>query len=202
MSSQNNTTPIVSDDTLHLNDVETFPSTFQSTVFEPGDLMISLRNINGLAVFDPDTLQIKFISAGRFTRQHDPDFMEGDRISVFDNRNFTMDSDILGEPPASRVVEIDVLTGEATPALDATNAEESFFTAIMGVHQRLNGGNILVTPSGEGRVLEFTADGRLAWRYENRIEEQRNGRITMATVLPETMDEAFFNKARASCDIN
>lgn len=69
----------------------------------------------------------------------------------------------------------------------------------MGVHQRLENGNILVVPSDEGRVLEFTADGRLVWRYDNRVAPNMNRRTYMAMVLPEHMDEAFFRERSKNC---
>lgn len=195
MSSKRNSAPIVTGDTLHLNDVETFPADFESEVFNPGDLLISLRNINAVMVVDPKTLEIKFVSMGRFVRQHDPDFLIGDRISVFDNRSFTLAPE--AGPKVSRIVEIDARSGEVASVLDGS-AEESFFTEIMGQHQRLENGNILVVSSGEGRVREFTPDGRIAWSYENRVGE-KNMRIYGSEVLSSEFDEAFFEEKRAAC---
>src|SRR3954453_11829109 len=64
----------LSDDPLHLNDVEVlreemagaFPS------FAPGDLMVSLRNLDTIAVLDRDTHLVKWRMTGPFLRQHDP----------------------------------------------------------------------------------------------------------------------------------
>jgi hypothetical protein len=74
-----------SGDLLHLNDVEPFPSTMTPGFFGPGDVLVSLRNVNTVLVFNTDTRKIKFVITGRFTRQHDPDFIDGNRFSVFDN---------------------------------------------------------------------------------------------------------------------
>lgn len=197
MSSTHNRRPWVTGDTLHLNDVDTFPSDLSSEVFAPGDLMLSLRNINTIFVMDPETWEIKFISTGHVMRHHDPDFIAGDKISVFDNRNLGPSSE--EAPLYSRIVELDVATGAATPVLTG-DGEEPFYTMIMGVHQRLPNGNILVINSDDGRVLEFSADQRLVWRYSNRIDDTTNGRVYMAMVLPETMDEAFFEERIALCN--
>jgi hypothetical protein len=196
LSGQQNGAPIVTGDTLHLNDVETFPEGLQSEFFRPGDLLISLRNINAIMVLDRETHIVKYLSIGGFVRQHDPDFIAGDRISVFDNRSFTL-ADEAG-PPSSRIVEIAVGSGDLTTVLDG-RGKEPFFSEIMGVHQRLENGNILVVPSGEGRVLEFTASGDLAWRYDNRVEPRLNRRVYMARVLPLQMNEAFFKGQAAKC---
>lgn len=71
-------------DTLHLNDVEVFPSSPPTGHFQPGDIMVSLRNIHTVLVFDPKSQNIKFIKTGDVIGQHDPDFIDGDTISVFD----------------------------------------------------------------------------------------------------------------------
>ena len=77
--------PRVSGDVYHLNDVEVFPRSLPEGVFKHGDVMVSLRNINTVLVFDPKALKIRFVSTGQFVRQHDPDFIDGNRFSVYDN---------------------------------------------------------------------------------------------------------------------
>jgi hypothetical protein len=182
-------------DTLHQNDVETFPAGMASDMFKAGDLLVSMRDVNTVFVIDPTDLKVKFLSVGRFLHQHDPDFLKGDKISVFDNHNIPQSDTVTR---ASRIVEIDARTGAVTPVIDGTG-EEPFFTDVMGSHQRLPNGNILVVPSGEGRVLEFTPEGRLAWRFDNRVAKGLNRRIYNAMVLPESMNEAFFKAKRATC---
>ena len=186
----------VSGDTLHLNDVEVFPNNTESEIFEAGDILMSLRNINTVLVADPDTYKIKFLSVGGFVRQHDPDFMDGDVISVFDNQGQTLDPKF--GPPASRIIEIDARTGERRVILDGAG-EDPFFTNIMGNHQRLENGNILVNVSRQGRVLEFTPEGDLAYEFTNVIDRSTIGRTYDARILPAFMDEAFFRMARQEC---
>ncbi len=195
-SSLSNGAPVVSGDTLHLNDIDIFPSNLQSDVFEPGDIMFSLRNISGVFVVDSETLEIKFQSLGQVMRQHDPDFLPGDRISVFDNRNFTRGSQT--EPARSRIVELDAKTGALTVALGEEESEYAFYTEIMGEHERLENGNMLIVSSTQGRVMEFTDDGRLAWRMDNTVGD-KNLSVMAASVLPEQQDEAFFSSLAKSC---
>lgn len=187
----------VQGDTLHLNDVDEFPVGMESNIFEPGDLMVSLRNINALFVFDPESLKIKFLSIGRTLRQHDPDFLPGDRISVFDNRNLKPSTG--PEPLSSRILEIDAINGSTKVTLQGHD-DSRFFTGIMGVHEHLTNGNILVTSSDEGRVMEFAPDGTIVWRYDNRLSDGRNGRIYTAMLLPEYMNATFFDQGQSSCE--
>jgi hypothetical protein len=171
----------------------------ESQIFTKGDLMISLRNINTVLVFNPETLKIKFISTGKFLRQHDPDFIKGDKISVFDNRNLSPSTRPI--PKSSRILEIDALTGDSTVALQG-NEKTAFFTRIMGVHQRLKNGNILVTSSDEGRVLEYNQKGDIVWAYDNIDSKNNKYRVFAAKVLPPSMDESFFENAKLKCASN
>jgi outer membrane protein assembly factor BamB len=178
---------------MHLNDIEAFPSTMTSDIFSPGDLLLSVRNINTVMVVDPKTWTVKWKSTGPVLRQHDADFMPGDRISVLDNRNF--DSAPEAGAPASRIVEFDVKTG-AVRTVVSGDGPVPFFTRTKGVHQRLENGNILVTSTHDGMVVEYAPDGTPVWRFEHRVAPDKNRIIYHARVLPPEMDEAFF-KARA-----
>jgi hypothetical protein len=197
MSSLHNSNTLVRGDTLHLNDIEVFPSSLRPGTFAPGDIMLSLRNINTVMVIDHDTHEVKFRATGRFLRQHDPDFVDGDRITIFDNRNLSPSRG--PEKRASRVVELDARTGEMSVVLDGRQ-ETPFFTDIMGTHQRLPNGNLLITSSREGRIIEVLPDGSVAWEFQNRVDEHRNGLVTMGMVLPPEMDEAFFRRLAAPCN--
>jgi hypothetical protein len=196
LSAKDNYRPTVATDTMHLNDIEAFPSTMTSDVFSPGDLLLSIRNINTVMVVDPKTWKVKWKSTGHVLRQHDADFLPGDRISVFDNRNF--DSAPEAGPAASRIVEFDVRSGAVKTILSG-NGPVPFFTSTRGVHQRLANGNILVTSTGEGMVVEFTPDGQPVWRFEHRVEPNKNRIIYHARVLPPEMDEAFFRERAKTC---
>jgi len=196
LANVSNGSTAVSGDTLHLNDVDVFPRGWASDTFAPGDIMISLRNINAILVFDPETLALKFLSQGRVLRHHDPDFLPDGTISVFDNHN--LEPDIGPAEGRSRIVELSVPDGAATTVLGAEGAP-AFYTAIMGTHQRLQNGNILVNSSGQGRVLEFTPEGELAWRWSNLEDDGDNGRTYVAMVLPPEMDRDFWAERTASC---
>ena len=196
LTSRHSGSPQIAYDPLHLNSVKAMPEGLRSRLFDPGDLVVSLRNISTLLVLDPDTMKVKWHTTGPFFRQHDPIFLPGDRISLFDNRPVA-DDDGTRE---SQIMELDARTGEATAVLGGDGpGEEPFYSAIMGDHERLPNGNVLVTPGSEGRVLEYTRDGRLAWSWQNRLDEGNNGRTFEASVLPASMDREFFEEKEAAC---
>ena len=187
----------VAGDTMHLNDVEPYPSGWPSQMFSPGDLMVSLRNINTVFVIDPKTLEMKFRSTGQALRQHDPDFMPGDKISIFDNHNLT--PALSFEDSASRIVEINARTGKLDVVLDGAGPTH-FFSQLAGSQQRLPNGNVLVQSQSGGRAMELLPDGRLAWSWNNRISSTKNAIVSGAQILPPKWTEHFLRLWRHPAD--
>jgi hypothetical protein len=195
MSTLDHSSLQVSGDTLHLNDVETFPAALAPGVFEVGDIMISLRNISTVLVFNPRTLKVTFVSTGRVLRQHDPDFIDGNTIAVFDN--YPRDR------AYSRIVTMSAVDPmqEVRVRFEGSRAQP-FRTFKMGKHQYLPDGNVLVVESVNGRVMEIDRAGRIVWQYVNLVKDGVAGLIADAIRLPPTMDEAFFARAVSACRSN
>lgn len=191
MSSQNNSSPITSGDTLHLNDLEVYPRSMPQGFFKAGDIMMSLRNINAVLVFDPE-MKFKTIFMGPFVRQHDPDFIGPDRIAIFDNFNHTMRT----KEERSRIIEMSVNSLDEDVIFEGTE-KQPFFTSIMGKHQKLSNGNYLVTESTKGRALEVQGD-KVVWEYYNIIGEHI-GLMDEAQRLPPHFTKSFFEEKQASC---
>ena len=152
---------------LHLNDVELLePDLAQDfPMFEAGDLLVSLKFTSTVAVLSQEG-KIKWLSAGVFTDQHDPDFEEGGWITVFDNRlDGSPDGVYLG---GSRIRAINPATGQLKD-IYPVDGEDIFYTAAGGKHQLLENGNRLITEARAGRLLEVAPDGRLVWEWGNDI---------------------------------
>lgn len=194
ITSQLNDNAHMKGDTLHFNDAEIFPRTMSPGVFQPGDVMISLRNINMVLIFDPETGKVRHIFNGPFIRQHDPDFADGNSITVFDNYNQTMDT----PQQRSRLLQV---YADSRPArvLFEGNKAHPFFTNIMGKQQALPDGNYLLTESVNGRALEVDEKGQPVWEYRNFVREGVTGMIDEAQRLPVAMNADFFARARRSC---
>ena len=150
-------------DILHLNDVEPFSATMQPGFFQPGDVMVSLRNINTVFVFDVESEKIKFISIGQFLRQHDPDFIDGDTISVFDNNNAS-------EPERKSKIVIISAEDNSHQVFFEGSKDNQFYTRVMGKHQWQTNGNLLITESMSGRGLEIDRQGNVVWEYVNYVD--------------------------------
>jgi hypothetical protein len=194
LSTWHDNTNETSGDTLHLNDVELFPTTMAPGFFQPGDVMVSLRRMNAVVVFDLPRRAVKHLSIGGFVRQHDPDFIDGNTISVFDNHHIGRREDGV----QSRIVLESVDEGTRRVAFTGT-PEQPFFTDIMGKHQWLPNGNLLLVESTRGRVLEVDPEGRLVWEFVNLIGNGLAGAVSEGTRLPVTFTADFFADRRAAC---
>ena len=194
MTTQARSKPMVAGDILHLNDVEVFPASMTEGFFKAGDIMFSLRNINAVFVVEPDSLKIKYSSIGRYVRQHDPDFIDGNRISVFDNNN----KGEMTQGVYSRIVIEDARSGELTVAFEGSK-RIPFFTHIMGKHQWLSNGNLLVSASSYGRVFEVSPAGELVWEFTNITEPGYAGIVEEAERLAAQFDTEFFKEKAAQC---
>ncbi len=145
---------ITGGDTLHLNDVESYDSE-ESGFFELGDVMISLRNVNAVLVFD-NKWQLKAQWTGGFVRQHDPDFIDAHRVSVYDNNHVVADA----SKGSSRIVIGDFNTGQIDVWFEGTE-EQPFYASIMGKHQWLSPDTVLLSEPTGSRVFEVDTAGKI-----------------------------------------
>jgi len=179
--------PASRDDRLHLNDAELFPGTMASGFFGEHDVLVSLRNVNTIFVFDRRTERIKFISTGQWVWQHDPDFVDGNSFTVFDNdyRDVPYEADL-----HSRIVAIDARTNTVRTLFRGTR-ERPFYTSLMGKHQWLPNGNVLITESMMGRAFEINADGKIVWQYVNYVDDRTVGLVEEVQRLPLSYRRLF-----------
>ena len=98
----------------------------------------------------------------------------------------------------SRIIRIDARDGSVATTF-AGSAEIPFFTNIMGKHQNLDNGNLLISESLGGRAFEVTSEGRLVWEYINTVEDGVVGVISDAQRLGPAFDRPFFVAIQAAC---
>jgi len=165
-------------DIFHPNDVEVLHEDMASAFagFAAGDLLISIREANLIAVLDGNDYHVKWWRNGPWVSQHDPDFNPDGSISVFDNN--------LGRG-RSEILQIRTDTGEFSNPM--FGGEARFFSPYMGTHQRLPDGNVLVVVPDEGRIFETTADGRYVMEFNNVSAQGAgyNDHVENAVWLPD-----------------
>jgi hypothetical protein len=144
-------------DPLHTNSVKVLNGDLASRfpAFRRGQVLISVRNLDAIAMLDPESEKIVWAACGPWLGQHDAQFLANGHLLIFDN---------LGAPRGSRVLEYDPQTQALPWSYSGENAEP-FFTGERGLCQRLPNGNTLIV-SSEGRELrEVTKDQEVVWSY-------------------------------------
>ena len=127
-------------------------------VFQPGNLLLSMRHLHTIAIYDPDEDAIVYSYRGPWRLQHDPTLLANGNLLLFDNGT--------GPRKASRVFEVDRNT--LTPRWIYEGTEDHpFWSATCGTAQRLPNGNTLITESDGGRAFEVTPDKDIVWEFWN-----------------------------------
>jgi hypothetical protein len=147
----------------HLNDVEPLTDSLaeEYPMFEAGDLLVSLRNVNLVFVFNPYSKEVKWYTDGPFIEQHDPDFIGEGWIGIFDNNIDNATGKVLG---GSRIVALQPHT-DSVEVLFPTSHSEPFYTRRRGKWQMLENGNMLLTETRAGRIVEVNSSGRTVWEW-------------------------------------
>jgi outer membrane protein assembly factor BamB len=147
--------------------VEVIPARIAGRVkgIEEGDLLISLRSPNLVAVLDRTSGRIKRAVTGRTIEQHSPHFLPDGRVVVFDNRGGAKSEG------GSRVVRIDLETAELQqlfPTSDSTDFLPVSSATAGHIDVSEMGTRILVSFTGQGRVLEIDVQtGTVLWEFNN-----------------------------------
>ncbi len=152
-------------DIFHPNDLEELLPDMAAAFpqFEAGDLLISNRDIDQIAVIGRKTGRIKWAAYGPWFHQHDADFQPDGTITVFSNNTDRFRSSIL---------QVDPKTGVTRDLFAGTGLR--FDSFIMGKHQHLPNGNWMIDSTMQGWVLEVTPEGKIVSEFNNVLNDRYN----------------------------
>lgn len=162
-----------SGDIFHSNSIHRLDGSVAhvNTAFDPGNVLISIRHLDMLAVLAPKKREIVWASRGPYNLQHDAVVLPNGFIQLFDNGSRNREN--------SRVLEIDPKTLEIRWQYRGT-AEDPLWSRTCGTAQRLPGGNTLVVESDNGRAIEVTPEGEIVWEW---LSPHRTGDDLVATLF-------------------
>lgn len=147
-------------DLLHANSVEYLDrrKAAMLPMADEGDLLVSLRNLDVIAILDFDKEVVKWAARGPWHKQHDPEVLDNGNIMIFDNRGDIRNGG------HSRIIEVDPRTlgiEWSFPGLLDTR----LYTTVYGSQQALPGGNVLISETNNGRILEVSREGDIVWEF-------------------------------------
>lgn len=152
-------------DPFHLNSVQYIDARAASSLegIDPGDLLISLRNINTVLIFSPQSRAIKWIQTGRTLEQHSPRFLPDGSLVVFDNTGGDGrfgDARIVRARPRS--TEFSVVAPRTRIALGTPFSSDYAGHITVGP----NSDRLLIALTSKSEILEIDlATGEPLWRY-------------------------------------
>jgi hypothetical protein len=147
--------PLSKGDLLHANSVKvlTPARARRFPLFQAGQVLISLRSFDCLAVLDVRKRSVVWAARGPWRIQHDADFLDNGHLLLFDNH---------GWHKGCRVLEYDPVT-QAIPWAYSDADASPFFAAFRGMSQRLPNGNTLIVDPDNRRLFEVTRGKELVW---------------------------------------
>ncbi|HYR90539.1 MAG TPA: aryl-sulfate sulfotransferase [Terriglobia bacterium] len=166
-------------DYLHMNAASPIPESAGHTDprFKPGNVIVSYRYINTLALVDRDSKKIVWKTVGLTIGQHNPHFVPGGlpgtgNLLVFDNGYVDGNTNPYraSTRPYSRVLEINPLDKSIVWEYTAENSNRpiwTFFSHYISGVQRQPNGNTLICEGSNGRIFEVTPTGEIVWEYVN-----------------------------------
>jgi len=170
----------VAGDIFHTNSLQQLDGTLAhlSPFFKQGNILTSMRELNVIAILDPQAEKIIWALSGMWIKQHEPTLLDNGHILIFDN---------LGHHGRSKLIEINPFTQKIVWAYE-DSPEHSLFSETCGAGLRLVNGNTMIIESDNGRALEVTPEKSIVWEYRNPHFAGDNNEFIAAilclTVLP------------------
>lgn len=148
-------------DIFHANSVEVLTKRLapKFPLFRAGQILISVRELDAVAVLDPQSGKAVWAARGPWRQQHAPHFLSNGRLLLFDNH---------GHPLEARVLEYDPST-QALPWCFPRDSSRPFVNEAQGECQRLPNGNTLIVASNQGELREVTVDQDFAWVFNCNV---------------------------------
>jgi hypothetical protein len=151
-------------DYMHTNSVDVLAESQADAFpnFAAGDVLLSHKVGSYITVLDGETFVPKWLLSGMTISNHDADFLDNGNILYLDNdyKAFTEEYTIKN----SRILEVDPVTMSLDWSYESSPGS-GFFTQNRGSQMLLSNGNVLITESTGGRLLEVTRESEIVWEF-------------------------------------
>ena len=168
-------------DVFHANSIELLSRDVEG-LGAAGQALISVRELDLVAVLDLDTLELVWEwGPGEIDRQHHPSLLPNGNVLLFDNGASRGYSRILEVEPGSLQIAWQY---RASPP-------QAFFSRTRGSVQWLPGDHFLISDSNSGRALEIDRSGAVLWEFLNpdidRFKGKRGAFYRVERLSPERL---------------
>jgi len=152
-------------DLLHLNSVQYLDAAHAKALpqAKEGDLLISLRGLNSIAVLRPSLKQIVWATRGPWLHQHYVRVEDDGKLYVYDNEGARVIVQDQGGLPVeqlkSRILSYDPFNGQWMELFSSTKMHSYW----RGYYYFLPGGNIIVSSPQRSRVIVVSPEKKILW---------------------------------------
>jgi hypothetical protein len=143
-----------------------------SPAFRAGNVLVSLRRIDVIAVVDIETEAVVWALTGRGDGTSRSTVLDSGRMLLL-NGEASGRRDGTGR---SEVIEIDQFSQETVWSYSGSD-DCPLYSATLGSCQRLANGNTLITESDNGRALEIAPDGTVVWEFVSPYRAGPDGEL-------------------------
>ena len=171
-------------DLFHTNSIQVLDRDVEG-LCERGDLLISVRNRDLIAVVDPD--EERFVwswGEGMLDKAHHATLLDDGNILIFDNGLSRGWSRVIELNPLTRRIEWEYVG----------DPPESFWSRTRGSAQRLPNGDTLITESDRGHVFEVTREGDIVWEYHTPLFQEGDDFVRSPIYRMMRYDESIFGQ--------
>lgn len=185
--------PLSKGDLIHANSVKILsPARAKKfPLFQAGQVLISLRSFDCLAVLDIPKRSVAWAARGPWRIQHDAELLDNGHLLVFDNHGWTKGCRILEYDPVTQAIPWAYTEADASP----------FFAAFRGMKQRLPNGNTLIVDPENRRLFEVTQSKKLVWEFfcsmPSDSTRSQSGPVEITGARRYSSDELTFLKGVA-----
>jgi hypothetical protein len=193
-------------DHIHLNDIQ--PALTDSEFWEKGDLLLSLRNLNTILLYRPETDKIIWLKTGPWLNQHDGNFVGQSAISVFGNDMIFIGPDPFLQRKTTEILinghneiyRYDFKTDSITTPYSKMMKKLNVSTLTDGVVKFLANGDAFVEETLNGRILRLGPE-QLKWEFVVKLEEDNLALLTWSRYLTAEQVQPILPKLQnSSCD--
>jgi hypothetical protein len=167
-------------DLVHLNDIQ--PALTSGKYWQKGDLLMSIRNKSTVCIYRPSANKIVWLKTGPWLNQHDVDFVDSTRISVFGNDLVRMERGYRLFDEHNEEYIFDFKTDKTTKPYTEFLKKAHVSTYFEGRSDILPNGDLFVEESNNNRLLRGTKNDIL-WQYVDRVDQHSSAVITWSRFI-------------------
>lgn len=166
-------------DPIHLNDIQ--PVLKDGPYFKKKDLFLSLRHLNMIILYRPETNKIIKIIEGGFLNQHDVNILDDKTISIYNNNVLYNYKGAVGANNEILIYHFD--TDSFSKKFEDTFKTLKINTKTDGLVDFLNDGSAIVEDSNNGRIFYLNNNGEVIWEFNNIDKKKQFYELFWARII-------------------